>query len=419
MCKMILVQGKYFNSWEALGLGYLASYIKSQIKDINIKFYNGNFDKIEDILNDCVNADFVFMSCTSPSFNYCVELAKSIKQINKNVRIIFGGYHVSSLKQDALVEGLDQIVIGEGEAASVEIINGNNDKIVYGRQMNFSELPWPDRDLIKNERHITVAFKDTGKNITSFQSHRTCPFKCKYCADGHMKVLYQNMKIVFRSRDINDLINEIKYVSEKYKLDAFKFCDATWNMDKNYVKDFCRAKINANIKLPFFPNIHANIVDDEMFALLKEANCYEIGLGIESGSPKILKQIGKGTSLETIRNACDLASKNEVDVRGYFILGMPDETEDDLSLTEKFADELNIKEYGFTILCPYPGTLMYEENKEELRNIDWSITDEYINNFWHTKYVSNEKLREWQKKLVNKFKNKITWHNKVLMEQTK
>ena len=417
MCKIILVHGKYFNSWEALGLGYIGSYVKSKISNVSIKFYQGNFDSVTDILGSCVDADFLFFSATSPSFNYCLELAQKAKKTNSKLRTVFGGYHVSALGQECLVDGIDQIVVGEGEEAVVDIINGNTDTTVYGRQMLFEELFWPDRDLIKNERNIQVSFQDTGKRITSFQSHRACPFRCKYCADGHMKVLCKNAKPIFRARPIKDLLTEINSVTHKYSLDVFKFCDATWNISKEYVKDFCRAKMQYGPSIPFFPNIHANMVDDEMFALLKKANCYEIGLGIESGSPKILREIGKGTTIESIRNACDLAKKNEIKVRGYFILGMPNENEEDLVLTEKFAEELEIEEYGFTILCPYPGTTMYEDNKSEFKDTDWSNTDEYINDFWYTKYLSNKQLREWQSKLVNKFKNKITWHNKIIEDK--
>jgi radical SAM superfamily enzyme YgiQ (UPF0313 family) len=96
---------------------------------------------------------------------------------------------------------------------------------------------------------------------------------------------------------------------------------------------------------------------------------------------------------------------------------MPDETEEDLKMTEEFADSLSLDEYGFTILCPYPGSTMYDENKHLLQSIRWAETDEYSNNFWRTKTLSNIQLKEWQTRLVKKFKDKITWHNRVLIEK--
>jgi len=415
--KIVLVQGKYFNSWESLGLGYIGAYIKKVFIDIDVSFYQGCFDSEKVIIQGCSDADIVFFSCTSPSFNHCVSLANNIKIENSEVHIVLGGYHPSSLPEDSLVEGIDQVVIGEGEGATVDIVNGNRNKILIGRRMKFNELYWPDRDLIKNERNIDVAYRETGTKITSFQSARACPFGCIYCADGYCGVLYGGRYAKIERRDIDDLISEMIFVKEKYNLGFIKFSDSTWNTNLQYVKDFCKEKIRRKLDIPFYPNIHAKIVDDEMIEYMAKANCSEIGLGIESGSPKILSQIGKTTNRDHIRNAVMLCHKHGIKVRGYFIIGMPEETEEDLILTEQFAEELGLDEYGFTILCPYPGTKMYHEEPDKFKDIDWSITDEYINDFWETKYLSNEQLRDWQIRLTKKFNDKLTWHNKVLLEE--
>ena len=201
-------------------------------------------------------------------------------------------------------------------------------------------------------------------------------------------------------------------VTNNYKLDLLKFSDPTWNTSIEWVNDFCREKIKRNFAVPFYPNIHAGMCTEEMFQLMAEANCYEIAVGIESGSPKILKQIGKGTTIGKIKKCVEWARKAKILVRGYFILGMPDETEDDLKLTENLADELELDEYGFTILCPYPGTQMYDAKK--YISVDWEKADEYSNDFWCTNYFSNKQLKEKQRYLIEKFKKNLTWHNKAI-----
>ena len=145
---------------------------------------------------------------------------------------------------------------------------------------------------------------------------------------------------------------------------------------------------------------------------MAEANCYEIAVGVESGSPKVLKQIGKGTTVEKIKKSVEWAKKAGILVRGYFILGMPDETEEDIRLTARLAEELDLDEYGFTILCPYPGTQMYDSEKYKL--VDWENADEYSNDFWQPNHLSNQLLKEWQSLLTKKFKEKLTWHNKAI-----
>lgn len=411
--KVVLVHGKYFNSWEALGLGYIGAYIKKHVPGLDVRFYQGCFDDDETIVEGCADADIVAFSCTTPTFPHTVQIAQRIREVNPKVRSVVGGYHPSAVPRDCLLGGIDQVVVGEGEAGMVDLINGCRDTTIRGRIMEFSELPWPDRNLIRNERNIQVAYNDNKKRITSFQSHRACPFMCKYCLDGHFKVLYGNVrKAPVRYRPVGDLLDEISYVAENYRLDLIKFSDPTWNTNVNWVVEFCREKIRRGIRIPFYPNIHATVCTEEMINLMAEAGCYEIAIGVESGSPKILKQIGKGTTVGTIKRCCDWASKAGIIRRGYFILGMPEETEEDLLLTEQFAETLDLDEYGFTILCPYPGTQLYDAAKHSA--IAWENTDEYSNDFWETRTVSNARLREWQARLVEKFSQRITWHNKVL-----
>ena len=149
-----------------------------------------------------------------------------------------------------------------------------------------------------------------------------------------------------------------------------------------------------------------------MMQAMRRAGCYEIAVGVESGSAKILKEIGKGTTLQSIRNCVAWAKAAGILVRGYFILGMPEERHEDLELTEQFAEELALAEYGFTILCPYPGTQMYDPQAHA--HIRWEHTDEYSNDFWATKYLTNRELKEWQARLVQKFSNRLTWHNRAM-----
>ncbi len=414
--KVVMVHGKYFNSWEAQGLGYIASYLRSKVPDAELVFFQGVFDSDEDILAACADADWVLFSCTSPTYAWAWGLAKQIKQ-GSHARIVLGGYHASAVSRMVGTD-FDHVVIGEGEQATVNLLTGATDRrFVIGSPMQFANLPWPDRKFIRNERNIAVAAKDTGKRITSFQSHRGCPFHCKFCGDGEMKVFYSGGKPLCRNRNMEDLLAEIEHVCFEYRLDMFKFCDPTWNLNRTWVKDFCRGKSKSPIRTPFFANIHAGVGDETMYALMAEAGCTQIGLGVESGSERVLKHIGKGATKEQIVRAVGWAKKYGIEVRGYFILGVPEETEEDVLLTERFAEELDLDEYGFAMLCPYPGTTYFRDNAD-LWGIDWSKTDEYANDFWRTATIPNARLRELQLRLVEKFRQRITQHQRGLETST-
>jgi anaerobic magnesium-protoporphyrin IX monomethyl ester cyclase len=414
--RVLLVHGKYFNSWEALGLGYIGAYLHRHAPGIELDFIQGCFDSDVALLDKAERADHVMFSCTTPTVAYARAAASGLWRVNPRAKLTIGGYHPSALPKDCL-DLFDYAVVGEGEEAARRIVAGEAAPgVVHGTPVPFTPGLWPDRELIRNERNIEVAFGDTGKRITSVQSHRSCPFHCKYCLDGHHNALYDGIvsKLPMTFRPVDDLLDEIEVITERYRLDLLKFSDPTWNTKKKWVKEFCRRKIERGIKVPFYPNMHAEVADEEMFDLMAAAGCYEIAVGVESGSPKILAQIGKHTTVEGIRKTCGWAKARGILVRGYFILGMPDESDEDIRLTEQFAEELGLDEYGFTILCPYPGTQMYNADPDRFHDVDWAKTDEYSNDFWCTAHLSNAQLKEWQTRLVNRFRKKLTWHNRAV-----
>jgi len=401
--KATLIQPYYHNIWESIGLGYIGAYAK-QHTDVELDFYQAYFDSDATILENAKNSQIVAFSCTSPTFKHAVNLSKRLKELNPKVHILFGGTHVSSIGEEILVENtsIDQIVIGEGEKAFCKIINGERSPIVQGFKPSFDQLVWPDRDLIKNHRTIDFCEKLVDKRIASFQANRGCPFRCKFCSERAITGIFNRKTNPIRTRPIHDLLNEITAVNEKYKLDYFKFVDATFDISPEFVISFCKEKISKGINLEWECMLHATFVNEEMFYWLKESNCNQVNIGCESGSSKILKQTNKGVTVEKIRKAFAWGKKHGVKRRAFLILGTPEETEEDHQLTEDLLDEIKPDVIGFTILCPYPGSDFYSS---KFKDIDWSKTDEYSNTFWCTKNFTNQELKEKQEYFIKKYEN--------------
>ncbi len=250
------------------------------------------------------------------------------------------------------------------------------------------------------------------QRITGFQANRGCPFRCTYCAERCITgIINRNNPI--RSRNLPDLLNEIEFVENKYNLDYFKFVDATFDVSSKYVTDFCKEKIKRDLTIEWECMIHASIAKEEMFPWLKKANCNQINVGCESGSPKILKEIRKGVSVDKIIKVFDWGKKYGIKRRAFFLIGTPSETLEDIKLTEKLIERIDPDFLGVTILCPYPGSDYY--NHEKMKDIDWSFTDEYSNDFWHTEYFSNQDLKNIQKELTDKFKERLVWHQTKIL----
>ncbi len=411
--KVTLIQPYYFNIWESISLAYISSYAKKNYKGkLELNFYQGNFDSDEEIINGAKDSDIVGFSCTSPTFHHGVSLARELKKINPGLHTVFGGHHVSALRELIDEDCIDQIVIGEGEKAFLRILEGDKDRMVYGQAVDFDELPWPDRDLIHNERTVALCQKMINKRIASFQANRVCPFRCRYCSERNITGLFNRKTNPVRTRDIGDLMDEIEFVARKYNLDFFKFIDATFDTSAEFVIAFCEEKIRRNFTLEWECMIHAAVSCKEMFKWLKKANCNQIDVGCESGSPKILRAMRKGTSIEKVIEVFNWAKECGIKRRSFFLLGMPTETREDILMTEKLVENIRPDVVGFTILCPYPGSDFYDH--EKFKDIEWEKTDEYSNDFWRTGNFSNLELKEWQKYLTQKFKDNLAWHHKVM-----
>ena len=115
-------------------------------------------------------------------------------------------------------------------------------------------------------------------------------------------------------------------------------------------------------------------VSVELFKLMKKAGCYEVGFGIESGSDRVLKFIKKSATTDQIRTAVRMAKKAGIDVRGFFMIGFPTETKEEIMQTIRFAKELNVDVAQFMVATPYPGTEMWNiaQQNGTIHNEDWS-----------------------------------------------
>jgi len=409
MVKLTLIRPHYFSVWESLACGYIASYVKKHYQgDLEIKFYDGFFDSFEDIVKGSSDSDVVGFSCTSPQMLPAVALAQGIKEQNPDVHTVFGGHHPSSLPGETLaLPQVDTVVVGEGEKAMFDIVEGARRRLIcwpYFQDLN--ELPFPDRKLIRQDRTLALTEKNDGERIASILSGRGCPFHCIFCTGDHD---------VFgpkpRKRTVNNVLDEIEQVVNDWHIDLLKFADSEINnTGPLWVQMFCCEKFKRDITVPWGANIHAALIDKTTLMFMKKANCREIWVGVESGSPRILKEIQKGVTVQQIENVFRWAKDCGIRTRAYFMTGFPSETREDFDMTLKFAEKLDADVYGMTVLCPFPGTQLYNE---KYADVDWSSADEYGNDFYSTKHFSSEQLKQMQAEFTDKFKERLCWRQKV------
>ena len=391
------------HTWEALGIGYLAAYLRANYHEsLEMEFFSGFYDSDEEIIRAARKADVIGFGCTSPQYKHGLSLARLIK--NNGNHIAFGGIHPSVLPDSVLNEDcIDNVVIGEGEKGVLKLIEDITKGVDTRKRRydvdyvnNLDDIPFPDRKTIKNERNIQQAYRDEDIRITSMLASRGCPFHCSFCCSRNV---WQNQT---RFRSTANLLDEMDVLVKDWNIQFLKFADDTFTVSRPRVMDFCKSKIERGIKLSYGANAHINTIDAELLRWLADSGCRELWYGVESGSPRILKEMNKNTNIHKIKEVFRLTKEHGIRTRAYFLLGMPSETLEDINLTEKLCDELQPDIVGFTLLAPFPTNEYYDA--KTMADWDWSTFDEYSNNWVKTQTLSNQDLKKTQQRLVEKYR---------------
>ena len=287
-----------------MGMAYIMSYLKS--KGIDVYLWDNTFETKQALTDKVktIQPDFICMGGLSPDYEYAKELAYMIKDI-KNIPIIIGGPHTTFDTLNVIGEACFDVAIrGDGEYSVFEYITTENPRtkgawikrgnVIYKNPMgtipDISKLPWPDHEMFKGHSRKVWAWDKNYKNGAYFITARGCPYKCTYCGCNNLHKIYGGQRVT-RFRDIDDVINEIKTVTAKYKSDLVWFSDETFTMKKSRILDFCEKY--GEINLPFAIQTRADTVNREILKAIKKAGCVLISMGIESGVDRIRNGIYK------------------------------------------------------------------------------------------------------------------------------
>ena len=402
--KIVLVQPKIFHSWEALNIGYLKSYAEQFNANWQFEFYSGYFDSDREIIDGCSDADYVGFSATTPATVHARELAGKLKLEGIKAKTILGGVHASA-QPNHLKNEFDYIVKGEGEMALVNILL-NDPKpgiITYPYMSNLDNLPMPDRKFIKQERNIAVTEKNDNERIGAIFSSRGCPFRCRFCSSH--EVWGRNARLHSAKR----IFKEMTHLRDDWSIDFIKFSDDTFTLNDNRIIELCDLIKYHKFEVPWGCNIRAN-TPDWLLKRMKDANCREVWIGAESGSPNILKDMRKGITVQMIEHVFEETKRLGFFRRVYFLLGWPSETKEDLEMTRELARKIEADQYGFSMLCPYPNNIGF--NPTLLDSMDWSIADEYGNPTSKTDTLSHQDLVNYQTEFIREFNDKMCYRQR-------
>jgi len=343
------------------------------------------------------NPDIVGFSTLTLEFNIVKQLAKKIKEKRPEIITVLGGPHASTAPNEILDNpDIDYIVMGEGEECFpmlVDAITNNTDpgavkgvgfnkngQKVLNESGNLTEdldsLPMPAWDILDEEPYydlpnfnIIVAHRRTMPIFTT----RGCPYRCTYCHNIFGKKT--------RMRSPENVMEEITLLYDNYGIREFQVIDDVFNINNERAIAICDMIIKSKMKIYLsFPNaIRGDIVDERLISKLKEAGAYKINYAIETASPRIQKLVKKRVKLDKLNDAITITNKAGIWTHGFFMMGFPTETREEVEMTINYALKSKLNTAGFFVLQPFPGTEIWDQIKEQ--GIDLCFDPDSVNYF--------------------------------------
>jgi len=381
-----------------IGLSYIGAYLKS--RGVDAALYDSNysagerlprFDAVDGLLDrfdgyarnlrserhpvwkecrakiESMRPDVVGVSVLSPVRGAAFRIAEICKQVDPDIRVVFGGYHPSGFPEDVLSNAnVDFVVRGEGEVTFAELLDRISSGVPIGALPGVSFRDGgsvrhnPDRALIEDLDSLpyTTDFllgAVTGK--APLQYGRGCPFGCKFCADH---IVWKRRP---RFRSPENLVGEIEAVISKSGIREFTFIDGTFNNDRARVAAFCERVLKKRLHIRWDALVRADKLDDELLRLCRRAGCVQLNVGVESGSARVLSDLKKRIDIESVESDMGRIRKNHIAAVSFFCIGMPPETGEDLRMTRDLMLRLKNDYIILHIFTPFPGTEYYDELK--------------------------------------------------------
>lgn len=362
-----------------MGLAYLAAVLQKEGYDVDIIDAQAlGLDEagLRESLRR-TKPDIIGSTATTTTIYDGMNAIKIGRELYPEAFTILGGVHASVLPVQTLTEcpQLDAVCIGEGEETIVALARALEKKddlsgvrgIAYRKDKQIirtqpralisdpDSLPLPARDLLPMEHYASG-----GKphRTASIVSSRGCPFHCAFCATPYIA----GRK--YRARSAQNIVAEIQHIIEVYDMHAFEFVEDLFTLDKKRVTDICDGIINRGLDVTWSCSARADTVTPELLLKMAEAGCRCIFYGIESGCQRVLDLMKKGEKLQQITDAIRWTEDAGMQTWGFFILGFPGETRQELEMTIQFAGEKGLDFAEFFIISAFPGSPLYTMAKK-------------------------------------------------------
>jgi len=392
-----------------LGLAYLAAVSEERGDEVFLFDADVEDEPITEAIRR-FDPGIVGITANTPQVKSAWRTAQAIKSI-KDIPVVLGGPHVSVLPAESVRRPeVDVVARGEGEAIWIklcEIIekaqqtnpnfsarelldvqNGLLDSLLgvsyvthEGQELHnpdhppiadLDTLPFPAYHVFKMDHYTNLQPATDavdGSKSFSVMTSRGCPYRCTFCSQSIMPIKW-------RARSPENVLAEWEHLTWNMGAQEIGVLDDSANIQVDRLEQmadlFIEHKVN-HVPWIFVNGIRANLATQELLGKLKRAGLKRVAFGVESGDPDVLLSIDKKIDHDTIRRAFKNAKTVGLETIGFFIIGLPGETEESMDRTIKFACEVDPLIANFSMMTPYPGTKVWEIAKRQGRLLldDW------------------------------------------------
>ncbi|MCD4748901.1 MAG: B12-binding domain-containing radical SAM protein [Thermoanaerobaculales bacterium] len=430
-----IIKNLYFNS-PPLGIAYIAGLLESKgmrvrLMDAAVEGFSPE-ETVEKIIH--WQPDILGLTSTSNFFCNAIELGQAVKKVLPGITTVLGGPHVSSQAEQAMARPcFDFACIGEGEYTTLDLVEtlanerdpGSVEGIAFRRNgrihqtarrpliATLDDLPPPARHLLPLDKYVAQPNDGPYLPKMAMISSRGCPFKCIFCDHG----TYGN---TYRSFSAPRIVDEMEELVTRYGARDIAFVDSLFMISDKRVRGIVTEILDRCIKVHWTCTIRANIASRELLALMKEAGCWRVRIGVESGNQQVLDFIKKEVTKEEIREVAGAAADLGLHPKAFFMVGHPTETEQTIQDSIDFACSLPLTDITVQINTPLPGAPQFEIYQRYGESVSDNLED-YT--FWQPVFIprglSREKIEEFFRKFYLSFYLRpiIAWRHLTMLRR--
>jgi radical SAM superfamily enzyme YgiQ (UPF0313 family) len=297
--------------------------------------------------------------CSRDAFQLIHELDRKRRAGEWRGKIVAGGPHVS-VRPGTIPECVDHLVIGEGEEALLDILNGRaQERILRARRLtDLDALPFQPWDIFSAFGYDDSCQWLDEKPVFTMNTSRGCPFHCRFCSVGSV---WGRSYSSFSARRVAD---EVEFLVRRYAANGIYFREDNFTLNEKRTREFCELLLRKDLSVSWACETRVDTLSRDLVALMAKAGCRAFYFGIESGSQRVLDHLGKGITVQQIVDA--LTWSRTAGIRAYcsLLAGVPGETFTDLRRTVSLMKTLRPFQYTFNVFVGLPDSSLYSEIRQ-------------------------------------------------------